>query len=325
MTGVTAGVTADARTGDRTGARTGTRSTVPPELTEVADGVFSYVQPDGGWCLNNAGLVVSGDRAALVDTAATEARARALREAVLSVAPAAPQVLVNTHFHGDHTFGNFVFPESLVVGHERARTEMTEAGLHLTGLWPDVEWGDLELVPPALTFRDRLTLHIGEKTAELLHLGPAHTSNDTVLWLPAARVLFTGDLVMNGVTPFCPMGSVAGSLEALDTMRALAPEVVVTGHGPVAGPGVFDETEGYLRLLQDLAQQGLAEGLDPVELARRTDLGGYARWLDAERLVPNLFRAYAEEQGEPRGSRVDMSDLFARMVEYHGGLPACHA
>ncbi|GGT68480.1 MULTISPECIES: MBL fold metallo-hydrolase [Streptomyces] len=321
MTGVTTATAVGATEGAAGGGATGRR----PELTEVADGVFAYVQPDGGWCLNNAGLILSGDRAALVDTAATETRARGLREAVLSVAPAAPQVLVNTHFHGDHTFGNFVFPEALVVGHERARTEMTEAGLHLTGLWPDVEWGALELVPPALTFRDRLTLHIGDKAAEVLHLGPAHTSNDTVVWLPAERVLFTGDLVMNGVTPFCPMGSVAGSLEALDTMRALAPEVVVTGHGPVAGPGVFDETEAYLRLLQDLARQGLAEKLDPVALARRTDLGRYARWLDAERLVPNLFRAYAEEQGEPRGSRVDMSELFRRMVEYHGGLPTCHA
>ncbi|WP_280886240.1 MBL fold metallo-hydrolase [Streptomyces sp. LBL] len=294
-------------------------------MTEVADGVFAYVQPDGGWCLNNAGLIVSGDHTALVDTAATEARARSLREAALHVAATAPQVLVNTHFHGDHTFGNFVFPEALVVGHERTRTEMAEAGLHLTSLWPEVEWGELELSMPTLTFRDRITLHIGDRSAELLHLGPAHTSNDTVVWLPAERALFTGDLVMNGVTPFCPMGSAAGSLEALDTMRALAPEVVIPGHGPVGGPELFDETEGYLRLLQDLAQQGLAEDVDPVDLARRTDLGRYARWLDAERLVPNLLRAYAEEQGEPRGSRVDMSAYFSRMVEYHGGLPACHA
>ncbi|PVC95876.1 MBL fold metallo-hydrolase [Streptomyces sp. CS014] len=316
MSGLTAGATGRTAGGPVDGG---------PELAEVADGVFAYLQPPGGWCLNNAGLIVSGDRAALVDTTATEARARALRTAVLEVAPNAPRILVNTHFHGDHTFGNFVFPEAVIIGQERLRTEMAEAGLHLTGLWPDVEWGHLEIVPPDLTFRDRLTVHIGDRAAELLHLGPAHTSGDTVVWLPAERVLFTGDLVMNGVTPFCPMGSVAGTLEALDTLRALAPEVVVTGHGPVGGPKVFDETEGYLRLLQDLAKQGLAEGLDPVALARRTDLGPYAQWLDGERLVPNLFRAYAEEQGEPRGSRVDMGELFRRMVEYHGGLPACHA
>ncbi|WP_324604067.1 MBL fold metallo-hydrolase [Streptomyces sp. LaPpAH-108] len=296
-----------------------------PEMAEVADGVFAYVQPDGGWCLNNAGLIVSGHRAALVDTAATEARARALRTAVLSLTPTVPQVLINSHSHGDHTFGNFVFPEALVVGHERTRAEVTATGLHLTGLWPDVEWGALEIVPPALTFRDRLTLHIGDKVAEIMHLGIAHTTNDSVIWLPEERVLFTGDVVMNGVTPFCPMGSVAGSLDALAAMRALRPEIVVPGHGPVGRADLFDETEGYLRLLRSLARQGVAEGIDPVSLARQTDLGPYGRWLDAERLVPNLFRAYAEEQGEARGSHVDMGEMFRRMVEYHGGVPTCHA
>ncbi|RLV08835.1 MBL fold metallo-hydrolase [Streptomyces griseocarneus] len=295
-------------------------------LEEVAEGVFAYVQPDGGWCLNNAGLIVAPDgTSALVDTAATEARARALRTAVLSVAPQAPRTLVNTHFHGDHAFGNFVFPEALVVGHERTRTEMLGAGLHLTGLWPDVCWGDIELVPPALTFADRLTLHVGDVTAELLHLGPAHTSNDTVVWLPERRVLFAGDLVMNGATPFVPMGSVSGSLDALDTLRKLGPVTVVPGHGPVGGPGLLDDAEEYLRYVRDLAREGTAAGLGPVEIARGADLGAYGRWLDSERLVPNLHRAILEERGAAPGSPVDMTALFGEMIEFHGGVPACHA
>lgn len=296
-----------------------------PLLQEVGEGVFAYLQPDGGWCLNNAGLIVSGEQSALVDTAATEARSRALRESVETVTGGGPRFVVNTHFHGDHTFGNFVFPEAVVVGHERVRTEMAQAGTHLTGLWPDVCWGDIEVRLPELTFRDRLTLHLGATRVELLHLGPAHTANDTVVWLPDQRVLFTGDLVMSGVTPFCPMGSVAGSLEALETLRALQPRTVVTGHGPVAGPEVFDETEGYLRLLQRLARDGLAAGLTPVRIARETDLGRYADWLDAERLVPNLHRACAEARGEAPGSPVDMNALFADMMDFHGRRPTCHA
>ncbi|MFD8571786.1 MBL fold metallo-hydrolase [Streptomyces sp. NPDC059639] len=296
-----------------------------PLLREVADGVFAYVQPDGGWCLNNAGLIVSGNQVALVDTAATEARARALRAAALRIHPAAPTTLVNTHSHGDHTFGNFVFPEARVVAHEQTRAEMDRTGLHLTGLWPEVEWGAVEVVLPTVTFRDRMTLYIGDTVAQLLPFGPAHTISDTVVWLPRQRVLFTGDLVMNGVTPFCPMGSVAGTLEALDALRALGAEVVVTGHGPVAGPEVFDAAEGYLRLVQRQAALGVAEGIDPVELARRTRLGAFGDWLDSERLVPNLYRAYAEERGEARGSLVDMTELFARMIEFNGGRPVCHA
>ncbi|MFC4516983.1 MULTISPECIES: MBL fold metallo-hydrolase [Streptomyces] len=296
-----------------------------PEPLEVADGVFAYVQPDGGWCLNNAGLIVSAGRSALVDTVATESRARALRAAVLSVAPAAPAIVVNTHFHGDHSFGNFLFPEALIVAHEDTRAWMARAGLHLTGLWPGVDWGALRPALPELTFRERVTLHVGDTEARLLSFGPAHTAADTVVWLPRQRVLFAGDLVMNGVTPFCPMGSVAGCLEALDALRALGPEVVVPGHGPVAGPGVLDDNEAYLRRLRVLARDGLAAGLGPLAAARAAGPGPYAGWVDAERLVPNLFRAYAEERGEVRGSHLDMDELFARMTEFHGEPPACHA
>lgn len=294
-------------------------------LTEIADGVFAYVQPDGGWCLNNAGLLTDGTDSALVDTAATQARALRLREEALRIAPCPPRLLVNTHFHGDHTFGNFVFPEAVVVGHERARDDIAAAGLHLTGLWPDVCWGDLEVVPPHLTYRDRLTLHVGSLRAELLHLGPAHTTGDTVVWLPEQRVLFTGDLVMAGATPFCPMGSVAGSLKALRELRALGARTVVPGHGPVAGPELFDVNEGYLRRLQQLAEDGLAAGLSPLEAAREAGPGPYADLLDAERLVPNLHRAYAEALGGRPGEPLDIPALFAEMTRYHGGLPACHA
>ncbi|GHB08609.1 MBL fold metallo-hydrolase [Streptomyces thermoviolaceus] len=296
-----------------------------PRLLQVADGVFAYVQPDGGWCLNNAGLVTGQGRGLLVDTAATSGRAEALRAAVLPVLGTAPELLVNTHAHGDHTFGNFRFPEAVVVAQERARTEMRETGLHLTHLWPDVDWGPVELVEPSVTFDHRLVLHLGQRDIELLHVGPAHTTGDTVVWLPTERVVFTGDVVMNGVTPFVPMGSIAGSLAALDTLRGLNPAVVVPGHGPVTDASVFDEVEGYLRLLRELGERGPAAGLSPLDLARDADLGPYADWIDAERIVPNLHRAYAEAQGAAGGSAVNMNELFAQMVEFHGGLPACHA
>ncbi|MGS2590958.1 MBL fold metallo-hydrolase [Streptomyces hebeiensis] len=294
-------------------------------LQEVADGVFACVRPDGGWCLNNSGLIVSGGQSALVDTAATESRARSLRDAVLGVAGAPPRTVVNTHSHGDHTFGNFVFPEATVVAHEGARAEMAAIGLNLTTLWPEVTWGAVEVVLPHVTFADRLTLHVGDTVAELIHLGPAHTRGDTVVWLPEQRVLFTGDLLMSGVTPFCPMGSVAGSLSAFAALRALGALTVVTGHGPVAGPEVIDAAAGYLTLIQRLAREGAAAGLSPLEAARAADLGPYAEWIDAERLVPNLHRAYGEERGQAVGDPAQMPLLFGEMAEFHGGLPACHA
>ncbi|WP_329316663.1 MBL fold metallo-hydrolase (plasmid) [Streptomyces sp. NBC_00073] len=295
-------------------------------VVEVGDGVHAYVQPAGGWCLNNAGILVDGGHSALVDTAATESRARRLRGAVLRLAGRAPRALVNTHFHGDHTYGNFVFPEALTIGHERTRTMVRAAGLHMAGLWPDVCWGDIEITPPELTFRDRTTLHVGSIRAELIHIGPAaHTTDDTVVWLPDQGVLFTGDIVMNGVTPFCVMGSVAGSLRALDRLRELGATTVVPGHGPVGGPELLDANAEYLRWVQCLAREGSAAGLTPLELARATGPGPYAELLDTERLLPNLHRGYAEEQGLPEGSPLDIGALFQEMTEFHGRPLECHA
>ncbi|WP_199442823.1 MBL fold metallo-hydrolase [Umezawaea beigongshangensis] len=304
---------------------TESRAAANARLHEIADGVFAHVQPDGGWCLNNAGLITSGGDSALIDTAATEARARRLRDTVLAVAPAPPRVVVNTHSHGDHTFGNFVFPEAVVVGHERTRAEMAEIGLHLTGLWPDVCWGDVEVVLPTLTFRDRLTLTVGGTTAELMHLGVAHTTNDTAVWLPEHRVLFTGDLVMAGVTPFVMMGSITGSLAVTARLRALGARTVVPGHGPVSGPEVFDTAERYLVWVRALAEDGVAAGATPLEVAREADLGEFAALLDGERLVANLHRAYAEAAGAAEGAALDVATAFGDLVEYHGSLPACHA
>ncbi|APU42558.1 MBL fold metallo-hydrolase [Streptomyces sp. NPDC056254] len=301
-------------------------------LGEVADGVFAYVQPDGSWCVNNAGLIVSGGRSVLVDTAATEARARSLRSAVVAQGRPVPYAVVNTHSHGDHTFGNFVFPEAVVHAHHETRREMAAAGLHLTGLWPEVEWGALEVVLPEVTYRDELTLHVGSVTARLIHLEVAHSTNDTAVWVPERRVLFTGDVVMSGVTPFLPMGSVAGSLRAVARMRALDPAVVVAGHGVVGGIEVLDTTEAYLRWLQELARQGVSAGLTAPEVAREADLGPFAGLLDPERIVPNLYRAFAEERGRAHGGALDMAaviaemdTVFEEMAAYRGAPLACHA
>ncbi|MFF5707401.1 MBL fold metallo-hydrolase [Streptomyces sp. NPDC012794] len=302
------------------------RSPSVPRLQEVAEDVYAYIQPDGGWCLNNAGLITAGGRPALIDTAATESRAQALKDAVARVTPHAPGFVINTHPHGDHTFGNRLFAnEAVIIAHEATRAEMDLAGLHLTGLWPEVCWGDVGVELPSLTFRAPITLHLGDIRAEVMHLGTAHTKNDSVVWLPEQRVLFTGDIVMSGATPFCLTGSVSGSLAVTEKLRALGPQTIVSGHGPVGGIELLDSTEAYLRYVQDLAAAGISAGLTPLETAREADLGPFAALLDSERLVPNLHRAYAEAAGAEPGHHLDIGELFSEMVDFHGGLPACAA
>jgi cyclase len=122
-------------------------------------------------------------------------------------------------------------------------------------------------------------------------------------------------------TPFLLMGSVAGCVEALETVvLALGARTVVPGHGPVfEGTGPIEATLDYLRFVIDVAARGRAAGLSPLEAARQTDLGRFAGWPDAERLVGNLHRAYAELAGAPRGAPVDVTGALADMVSYNGG------
>ncbi|NGN66637.1 MBL fold metallo-hydrolase [Streptomyces sp. A7024] len=298
-----------------------------PYPLQLAPGVHAYVQPDGGWCLSNAGFVSDGTTTLLVDTAATESRALKLRDTVLASGAPQPTMVVNTHHHGDHTYGNSVFaPAAAVIGHRNCRAEVAANGKQLHLLWPDNDFGEITVNPPNLTYDDTLTLHVGDTEVQLIHPGVAHTTGDTIVWLPQQRVVFTGDLAFHGGSPFIPMGSLTGSLAALDLLRSLGARTVVAGHGSVTDPGVFDATERYLRFVADLAQEGYAAGRTPLEVARTADLGEFAALREPERLAPNLHRAYAELQGRPPGVPLDPLQVFGDMAELNGGtMPTCHA
>jgi cyclase len=294
------------------------------QLHEVADGIHAFLQPPGGWCLSNAGVIAGPDGLVLVDTAATRSRAEALRAGAEGLGRGPVRNVINTHSHGDHVFGNCVFaPPATVIGHELTGPEMGTVGMGLQLLWPDVDWGELALRPPTVTFARSMTLLVGDRALELHHVGPAHSTNDIVVWIPDARVLFAGDVVLPGCTPFCLMGSVRGSLAALDRLRGFAPETVVGGHGQVSGPEVFDQTERYLRRILDLAGDGVAAGITPLQAAHRHGVGDFDGLLDPERLVGNLHRAFLEiERSDlPLGAEIDVPGVFNEMVEFNGGRP----
>jgi cyclase len=256
----------------------------------------------------------------LIDTSFTAPRARRLAESVARLTPQAVRTVINTHHHGDHTYGNFVFPEATVIAHERCREAVLATGLATTDMFPGVEWGDIEIVAPFVTFSDRLSVYVDELLVELIEMGPAaHTTNDIVAWIESSGVLFSGDLVLHGATPFVLMGSVSGSLQALERLRAFRSRVIVPGHGAVCGPEVIDEQVSYLRFVQDTAAAAFKEGLSPLEAARQCDLGRFAAWTDAERLVGNLHRALSELNGHAPGTPLPYPAIFQEMIAFTGG------
>ena len=301
----------------------------PPVLREVSDGIHAYIQPDGSWWINNTGLLVGSRGAVSIDSCATQRRTRAYLAAIASVTDQPVRTLVNTHHHGDHTHGNWLFGGATVVAHERTRTEVIAAGKpNFPGIWTPVDWGEIQLEPPFLTYADAVTLWVDELRCEVRHVGmPAHTTNDSIVWIPQRSLLFAGDLLFNGGTPFLLMGSIAGAIRACEeVLKPLGARTIVPGHGEVAGPGLIDEVLGYLRFVADTARGGHEAGLTPLQTARETDLGRYAGWLDPERIVGNLHRAYAELDGRELGAPIDIVAAITDMVAFNGGRPlSCYA
>lgn len=300
-----------------------------PYVDEVASGVYAFVQPDGGWMVNNTGIVVSG-AAVLVDTTSTERRNRAFLAEVATVAEGAPRAVINTHHHPDHTYGNGFLPaETMVIGHDRCRDEVLAAGLEATRVITAPDYGALTVRAPELTFADRLTLHLADYPVELRHAGPAHTSNDVLVWLPEQRVLFAGDLAFAGGQPFLLEGSVSGFRGAIAQMRALAPSVLVPGHGPVRRgsevTALLDAMDGYVVYVAEVAAVARAAGLTPLEAARKHRNNPYREWAETERFVGNLHRAYSELAGNPVDTRISVPAVWPDMVAFHGGPIACHA
>lgn len=170
------------------------------ELIEIADRAFGHIQPDGGWWVNNSGLLVGRSGATVVDSCATERRTRALLAAVAGVSRAPVRTLVNTHHHGDHTYGNHLFAGATIVGHEDTRREILRSGLPRGGdVFEPIEFGGVEVTPPTVTYRDGITLWVDDTRCEVRHVArPAHTTNDSIVWLPEQGVLFAGDLLFSG-------------------------------------------------------------------------------------------------------------------------------
>jgi cyclase len=301
-----------------------TTTAVPASLEEVSDGIFAYLQPDGSWWVNNTGFLLTAGGVISVDASSTERRTRAYLDAIAGVTDLAVRTLVNTHHHGDHTYGNYLFPGATIVAHEETRRQVLASGPPANiGVFEDVDWGGVVVTPPFLTYDVGVTLWADELRCEVRHVGtPAHTTNDSIVWIPERSVLFCGDLLFNGGTPFLMMGSITGAIDVLENViRPLGARTIVAGHGPVSGPGLIDDTLDYLNFVQDTARQGMDAGLSPLETAREADLGAFAGLTDAERIVGNLHRAYAELAGAERGAPIDILAALHDMVTFNGGRP----
>jgi len=287
-------------------------------LREVGDGLYAYLQPGGSWGWSNAGLVVDGERTLLIDTLfdlqLTEQMLGAMRRAV----PAAASIdtLVNTHANGDHCYGNQLVGGARIIASERTAAEMVELppgamaalveqapqmgelGAFFLDCFGAFDFRGIELTLPQETFSGALTVAVGDRKLELIEVGPAHTRGDTLVHAPRERVLFSGDILFSGAHPITWAGPVSNWIAACERILAMDPELIVPGHGPLAGADAVRELKAYFEYLYEQARRCRAEGMTALEAARAIALDRWADWGDPERLVVNVDNIYRELEGD---------------------------
>lgn len=292
-------------------------------MEQVSGRAHAWVQEDATWWINNTGVLVGERSSLIIDTCATDRRTRAFLDGVDRLGVPPHRWAVNTHAHGDHTYGNSLLPEATaLIGHDAMRAHLATDPVfdECPPLWEPVpDWGDVTRRVPEVGVTSSLTVDLGDHEVLVAHPGfPAHTAGDLVVWSESERVLYAGDLIFHGLTPLVFMGSVDGARRALQWIADFDPAVVVPGHGPIVTAdlvsGVLAEHDEYYRFVQRLAAEGLRADRSPAEVARDADLGRFAGWADAERLVPNLHRAYADVTGD----EVDIIPAMQGAVDWLG-------
>ena len=194
------------------------------------------------------GVVLGRDAALVIDTRLTHRQAREIVDDLRALTRDPVTVVVDTHWHHDHAFGNQVFRPATVWGHTQVPVRLRELGeLMRTSAatrYPDLAADLAEVVvdPPDRTFDETATIEVGGRRVELRYLGRGHTDADIVVEVPDAGVLFAGDLLEAGATPFFGDGYPLDWPETASRLLELVRGPVVPGHGAV-GDRAFVEDQ----------------------------------------------------------------------------------
>ncbi|WP_186382440.1 MBL fold metallo-hydrolase [Amycolatopsis rhizosphaerae] len=314
-------------------------------LQDLGGGCHAWLRPPGCWGFANSGLIVNGGQGLVVDTQNDMPMARALHSAIQSM-PHAPGVdmVVNTHGDGDHWNGNLLFDGATIIASEATLED-------IRGHWLDPSkidayaQGDTAFaefmrwrrdvfnyegwrpVHPNQTYTEQLRLDVGNIQVELHEFGPAHTSGDTIVWVPDAGVLYSGDLVFTASTPIMWGGPLSRCVEACDRILALEPHTIVPGHGPIIGPEGIAPIRDYLTFVIEYAKTAYQQGKSPREAYDELDLTPWRSWPHLSRTYQNINLIYREL--DPQNFKGDVRDTLNVVYgEDRGdwrGLPATSA
>jgi phosphoglycerate dehydrogenase-like enzyme/glyoxylase-like metal-dependent hydrolase (beta-lactamase superfamily II) len=298
------------------------------EVKEVAPGVFfrySAIGPEGSnipFGGSNNIWIVFEDYVAVVD-ANFPKEASDVIQAIKKTTDKPIRYVLDTHHHGDHSYGNAVFGQagaSIVAQANCARLlrvngpkEFADAGKPPTGR-KDVAESQLKV--PSLIFDEKFLLDDGKQRVEFLFFGHAHTSGDAFAYLPKHKIVCTGDACVNGAFNFMGHSDSASWIRVLEKCQQLDVKLVLPGHGPPAGKELLEKQKRYFVELRQQVKKGIDAGQDYEEIRKSINMPWYKEWTTVDPSPANIQYVYDELTG-----RVAPWDLTEDFGLFEGPSP----
>ena len=270
-------------------------------VIQTAAQAYAFIQPNGA---TNAGFIVSEEGVLVIDSLMTPSLATRLLSEIRRVSKAPIRYLVDTHYHGDHVFGNQYFVPAPIIGHVNCRQELIEKfdanmNRYTSGrpeLIPELE--QIRMTLPDVTFEDRMNIRLGDREINLIYLGRAHSAGDILLHLPQEGLLYAGDIAFHRILPAFPDGHITKWLDVMEETRKLDFDTIVPGHGPVGTKREFDEAKELMAHLHGEIRRGFDQGQSEEETAQGVDLGKFTSYLGQERIGQITQMAYRAYRGD---------------------------
>lgn len=273
---------------------------------------------DGAYCLTaegdpNSGVIVGDDGVMVIDARATPVMAQELVQHIRTVTDKPIKYVLLTHYHAVRVMGASGYGAGHIIASKGTYELIRERGAQ--DFKSEVQrfprlFRNVESVPgltwPNLVFDRELTVWMGSREVRIMHLGAGHTKGDAVAWLPKEKVLFSGDLVEEGATPYCGDAHLKEWPETLERLRALKPRRLVPGRGealttPAACERAIRATQEFVRELYAQARKGVKGRKDLKQVFDQTYRAlepRYGKWVIFEHCMPFcVSRAFDEASG----------------------------
>ena len=274
-----------------------------PNVRKIKDGIYVYAAKAQD---SNVSIIQTREGVVMIDTGQTPVDSLAAMGILKKLTAQPVRFVIHTEPHDDHTNGDFVFsPPAVVVAHAGAAESMrksntVERNQKLAGEYPGMgeAMKAYRQVLPHIEYQQKMTLHLGERSFELMYLKNVHSEADTAIWLPKERVLWATAAV--GVTRYPnirPFLTIPDILASIKLMRALNPEVVIAGHGAPGTTKIFDEMERYYALLLERVGRMAREGKTLESIKAELKMPEFDDWAGKERLPSNVDAAWRAVKG----------------------------